>query len=54
MKKVLVLSALVVMTALSIAQADEAKEKQAIQKRSDEWNAAWNKHDPKIDGGILH
>lgn len=48
MKRILAVSTLLVMAALSVAQADDAKEKQAIQKRHDEWIAAWNKHDPKL------
>jgi uncharacterized protein (TIGR02246 family) len=48
MKRILAVSTLLVVAALSVAQADEAKEKQVIQKRHDEWAAAWNKHDPKV------
>src|SRR6476646_2002559 len=47
MKKLLLLPVLFGLIALPAAGADE-KEDAAIQKRHDEWCAAWNKHDPKL------
>src|ERR1041384_666150 len=47
MKKLLLLPVLFGLIALPAARAEE-KEDAAIQKRHDEWSAAWNKHDPKL------
>src|SRR3954469_12260419 len=38
---------------LSDARADQKEEDAAIQKRHDEWSAAWNKHDPKLMAGFF-
>lgn len=53
MKKLLLLSALFAFIAVPAARADHAKEDAAIQKRHDEWCAAWNKHDAKLMAGFF-
>jgi uncharacterized protein (TIGR02246 family) len=47
MTKLLLLPVLVGLMALSTARGDQKEDDAAIQKRHDEWCAAWNKHDPK-------
>lgn len=46
MKKLLFLS--VLLLALPVAHANQKADDDAIHHRSDEWNAAWNQHDPKL------
>jgi uncharacterized protein (TIGR02246 family) len=48
MKKLLLLPVLFALIALPAARADQKEEDAAIQKRHQEWTAAWNKHDPKL------
>ena len=48
MKKTVLLFALLALIALPTVHAAENSEDAAIQKRHDEWSAAWNKHDPKL------
>jgi uncharacterized protein (TIGR02246 family) len=47
MKKLSLLTVLFVLITF-VAHADQKEEDAAIQKRHDEWSAAWNKHDPKL------
>jgi uncharacterized protein (TIGR02246 family) len=47
MKKLLLLTLLLGLFPLSAVRADQKEDDAAIQKRHDEWCAAWNKHDPK-------
>jgi len=47
-KLLLLLSVLFGLIAVPAARADQKEEDAAIQKRHDEWSAAWNKHDPKM------
>ena len=53
MKKLLLLTVLVSFIALPTARAGNAKEDAAIQKRLDEFNAAWNQHDAKLMAGVF-
>jgi uncharacterized protein (TIGR02246 family) len=53
MKKLLLLTVLFASIALPVARADQKKEDAAIQKRHDEWCAAWNKHDAKLMAGFF-
>jgi uncharacterized protein (TIGR02246 family) len=46
MKKLLLAS--VLFAFVSFARANQPAEDAAIHKRSDEWCAAWNKHDPRL------
>ena len=48
MKQLLLLPVLFVLLALPAAGAEQKEEDADIQKRHDEWCAAWNKHDPKL------
>jgi uncharacterized protein (TIGR02246 family) len=48
MKKLLLCAVLLGLIAAPAARASQKDEDAAIQKRSDEWNAAWNSHDPKV------
>jgi uncharacterized protein (TIGR02246 family) len=46
MKPLLLLS--ILLTMITTARADQKEEDAAIQRRHDEWCAAWGKHDPKL------
>ena len=48
MKRLLLCATLVAFFALPAARADQKDEDAAIHKRSAEWDATWNKHDPKL------
>lgn len=53
MKKLLMLSILFSLLALPAAHAGQAKEDAAIQKRVEEFSAAWNQHDAKLMAGFF-
>ena len=48
-----VLLSLIVLMPAGPARADQKEEDAAIQKRHDEWCAAWNSHDPKAMAGFF-
>jgi uncharacterized protein (TIGR02246 family) len=48
MKKLILLPVLLGLLTVPAARAGDKKADAAIQKRHDEWAAAWNKHDPKL------
>src|SRR5262245_15482823 len=53
MKKLLLLTVLFAFVSPPVAHAGQKKEDAAIQKRHDEWCAAWNKHDAKLMAGFF-
>jgi uncharacterized protein (TIGR02246 family) len=53
MKKLLLLSVVFSLIAMPAARASQAKDDAAIQKRLDEFSAAWNQHDAKLMAGCF-